>query len=194
MRNIAVRGVVLALLIPSVLALAGRPGQARAADALCFPQTGQCVDPIFLNYWSAYGLAQFGYPLSGMMNVALEDGKPYQVQYFERGRLEYHPDNASGYRVLAGLLGAHFAPPSASSGSTTRQVFAPFVTYFRQAFYAPPLGAPISDAFTETLEDGHAYTVQYFERARLEYHRENPAPYDVLVGQLGRRALTEVGH
>jgi hypothetical protein len=29
--------------------------------------------------------------------------------------------------------------------------------------------------------------VQYFERTRLEYHPENAAPNDVLLGQFGRR-------
>jgi hypothetical protein len=31
---------------------------------------------------------------------------------------------------------------------------------------------------------------RYFERTRLEYHPENRPPYDVLLGQLGRAALT----
>ena len=30
---------------------------------------------------------------------------------------------------------------------------------------------------------------QCFERARFEYHPENPAPYDVLLGQLGRQLI-----
>jgi hypothetical protein len=29
--------------------------------------------------------------------------------------------------------------------------------------------------------------VQYFERARFEYHPENQPPYDVLLGLLGRQ-------
>jgi hypothetical protein len=34
--------------------------------------------------------------------------------------------------------------------------------------------------------------VQYFERARFEYHPENADPQDqVLLGQFGRRILTE---
>ena len=41
----------------------------------------------------------------------------------------------------------------------------------------------------ETLDDGKSYRVQYFERARLEHHPENPAPYDVLLGQFGRTVL-----
>ena len=50
-------------------------------------------------------------------------------------------------------------------------------------------GYPLSPEFTQTLEDGQRYTVQYFERARFELHPENKAPYDVLLGQFGRRAL-----
>ena len=53
----------------------------------------------------------------------------------------------------------------------------------------PQFGYPLSEELTETLEDGKPYTVQYFERARFEYHPENPAPYDVLLGQFGRRIV-----
>jgi thermitase len=50
-------------------------------------------------------------------------------------------------------------------------------------------GYPISNEFTEGLGDGKIYTVQYFERARFEHHPENAPPYDVLLGQFGRRFL-----
>jgi hypothetical protein len=33
--------------------------------------------------------------------------------------------------------------------------------------------------------------VQYFERTRFEYHPENAPPYDILLGQCGRRILAE---
>jgi hypothetical protein len=33
--------------------------------------------------------------------------------------------------------------------------------------------------------DGRMYLTQWFERARFEYHPENAAPYDVLLGRLG---------
>ncbi|MFN8540638.1 MAG: hypothetical protein U0232_24555 [Thermomicrobiales bacterium] len=36
-------------------------------------------------------------------------------------------------------------------------------------------------------EDGQQYTVQYFERVRLEYHPNAPDPYKVQLGQFGRR-------
>jgi hypothetical protein len=48
-------------------------------------------------------------------------------------------------------------------------------------------GYPLSGEFTET-NDGQTVTVQYFERARLERHPENRAPYTVLSGLLGRSA------
>ena len=48
-------------------------------------------------------------------------------------------------------------------------------------------GYPLSDEFIENSDlDGKPYTVQYFERAVLEFHPENQAPYNVLLSQLGR--------
>ena len=47
-------------------------------------------------------------------------------------------------------------------------------------------GLPISDELQEKIGEG-TYTVQYFERARLEYHREVTDPqYRVQLGQFGR--------
>ncbi len=48
-------------------------------------------------------------------------------------------------------------------------------------------GYPISSEFQEKLEDGNTYTVQYFERVRMEFHARNAPPFDVLLGQFGRR-------
>jgi len=47
-------------------------------------------------------------------------------------------------------------------------------------------GYPISEQIQErSTLDGKTYTVQYFERAVLELHPENSAPYDVLASLLG---------
>ncbi|HMA33781.1 MAG TPA: hypothetical protein VKY74_04805 [Chloroflexia bacterium] len=47
-------------------------------------------------------------------------------------------------------------------------------------------GYPLSEEFSEVSDlNGQPYTVQYFERAVFEFHRENPPPYDVLLSQLG---------
>jgi hypothetical protein len=52
----------------------------------------------------------FGYPISEEIterNPA--DGKTYTVQYFERNRFEWHPENPPTYNVQIGLLGVEYA-------------------------------------------------------------------------------------
>ena len=72
-----------------------------------FPETGQSMGGPFLAYWEANGgLAQFGYPISGLTVEVLEDGKGYTVQYFERARFEHHPEYANTpHEVLLGQFG-----------------------------------------------------------------------------------------
>ncbi len=83
---------------------------ARSSDSqqTYFAETGHNVDLAFLDYWNKFGgLQNFGYPLSEVLSERnAADGKQYQVQYFERGRFEYHPENANtDYAVLLGQLG-----------------------------------------------------------------------------------------
>ncbi len=111
-----------------------------------------------------------------------------------------------------GLLGsAPFRPLPANTGSDANCTFIPATGHricfgFRAYWQAHGLqlgeagvsfgeslallGYPISEEFRLRLEDNREYTVQYFERARLEYHPENRPPYDILLGQLGRAALS----
>lgn len=73
-----------------------------------FPETGHNVGPTFLAYWKKFGgLASFGFPLSEMVSETNEaDGRSYLVIYFERARMEYHPENAgTDFAVLLGQLG-----------------------------------------------------------------------------------------
>ena len=39
------------------------------------------------------------------------EGQPFLVQWFERARFEWHPDNPTAYRVLLGRLGAEVQNP-----------------------------------------------------------------------------------
>jgi peptide/nickel transport system substrate-binding protein len=67
-----------------------------------------------LNAWKAKGgLAQFGFPLSQPFQEVTKEtdpkvaGKSFLVQYFERQRFEYHPENkGTAFEVLLGRLGA----------------------------------------------------------------------------------------
>jgi hypothetical protein len=55
-------------------------------------------------------------------------------------------------------------------------------------------GYPITAGFDEINPDtGEILRVQYFERARFEFHRNNPEPYKVLLGRLGANTLLRLG-
>ena len=73
-----------------------------------FAQTGHWLGGGFRTYWGQHGgLAQQGYPISDeFQEISDLNGKPYQVQYFERAVFEYHPENAgTPYEVLLAQLG-----------------------------------------------------------------------------------------
>ena len=78
-----------------------------------FEQTQHNLRPPFLDYWrNNGGLQTFGYPRSEQFEEKNQaDGKSYLVQYFERNRIEHHPENGgTKYEFLLGLLGVeHFA-------------------------------------------------------------------------------------
>lgn len=107
----------------SELALSGRPWEGFAkvgsAGAGCrfFPETGHSLCQPFLGYWEANGgLERFGYPVSEVGTETLASGWSGRLQWFERRRMELHPENQPPYDVLLGLLGnelvGHQAPAS----------------------------------------------------------------------------------
>jgi hypothetical protein len=67
-------------------------------------------------FWTRLGeVPQFGLPISQpFLETSKDDGKQYLVQYFERQRLEYHPENrGTPFEVLLGRLGAEQVTKSA---------------------------------------------------------------------------------
>jgi hypothetical protein len=81
---------------------------ALPGGAVVFPETGHSISGRIAEFWqSRNGLTNFGYPLSEpVQEVSQTDGKTYTVQYFERTRLELHPENAgTPYEVLLGHMG-----------------------------------------------------------------------------------------
>jgi hypothetical protein len=99
---LAVLGMFVASLWASL------PAQAQQPTTLCFPNVPgvtHCINDRFLEYWRANGgLAQFGYPLTGEFEQQTPEGR-FTVQYFERQRFEFHPENARPFDVLLGRLG-----------------------------------------------------------------------------------------
>jgi YVTN family beta-propeller protein len=182
---------------------------AAAASApgpeACFAETGKCVRGLFLAYWLGNGaLERQGLPITDEIDeVDGASGKTYRVQYFERARFEYHQEYVNTPAVvLLGALGRQeYAvrypqgrPPTNLEGrpdycfvETQRCLGGAFRAYWERTGGLAQHGYPLSDEFSErNPADGKTYTVQYFERARFEYHPENiGTPYDVLLGLLG---------
>ena len=136
---------------------------------LCFPADQTiCASGRFLAYWQAHGgLAINGYPISDEFTEVLEDGKAYTVQYFERVRMEYHPENAGRPTTCcsasSGDGSTRPTPPAprrarhhllrARPGTTSA---ARFRAYWEANGGLAQFGYPLTEEFTETLEDGKA--------------------------------------
>jgi len=90
------------------------------------------------------------------------------------------------------------AEPTTAAGSRVATYFAEtghnlalgFRDYWRAHGGQAAFGLPITEEFRQVnAADGKEYTVQYFERARFEYHPEISNPkYQVSLGFLGREA------
>ncbi len=187
---------------------------AHAQTERCFPETGNCISGRIREFWEQNGgLPVFGYPITPQQEEQIE-GKPFQVQWFERNRLELHPENARPYDVLLGRLGADrlaqqardpFTFPRSEQQSgcrffpeTGHNICGAVLGAWRasglelddrrgktEAENLALFGLPLSDLQTETLADGKEYQVQWFERGRFELHPENAPPFNVLLGLLG---------
>jgi spore germination protein YaaH len=190
------------------------PPVEDSASRIYFRETGHTLAYGFLDYWRANGgLARFGYPLTEEFDEHSEtDGNTYTVQYFERARFEYHPEYAgTQYAVLLGHVGRWALTQEgvdpwdtavggaydgrdyfAESGHTLGGVFR---DYWEANGGLATFGYPLSEEVIEVNpDDGHTYTVQYFERARFEYHPEYAGtPSEVLIGLLGKAMLRERG-
>ena len=178
-----------------------------------FPETGHTLAYGFLDYWRANGgLARFGYPRTEeFTEYDPMVGASHTVQYFERARFEYHPEYAgTEYAVLLGQIGrwaldqrgvdpwATAVDPIpgrryfSESGHTLGGVF---LNYWEANGGLSSFGYPLTEEITEVNpEDGRTYIVQYFERARFEYHPEYAGTKsEVLLGLLGNEMLRERG-
>ncbi len=202
----------LLVVVVGIIALVGGRGPAGAqTDECCFEATGYCISGRIRDYWENQGgLSVFGYPI-GEQHAEMIEGQEYQVQWFERARLELHPENTPPYDVVLGRLGATLLEQQGGAESPVEpkegcQFFAEtghnvcgdiLAAWQAQGveFDGQPgtahaeslalAGLPLTEARTETLSDGQQYVVQWFERARFELHPENAPPYHVLQGLLG---------
>ena len=118
-----------------------------------FAQTGHTLGDsseggqAIARFWNQLGgLTQFGYPLSQpFTEVNQGNGQSYLVQYFERQRFEYHPENkGTRYEVLLGRLGAEQlnGPPTATPTPTPSNNACTNVPSAQNGVVAPLCGPP----------------------------------------------------
>ncbi len=190
---------------------------ARAATSRTFPETNQTVSARMLEFWDQNGgLPVFGLPISDQRSEQTNAGR-FTLQHFERERLELHPQNTAPYDVLLGRLGDELlrrqgrdwrdepnqgnplGGPCQRFDDTGREVCGPFLAYWQGHGLRDPrlnpyqrslalFGFPLTGVKVERNSSGHEVLTQWFERARFEYHPNNPAAYRVLLGRLGAEA------
>jgi lipoprotein-anchoring transpeptidase ErfK/SrfK len=177
-------------------------GRDVGPERVYFNQTGHYLSYSFLDYWRHHGgIPVFGYPIS---EEFAEGATGSTVQYFERAVFEYHPEAPAGWTVQLKRLGAVATEGRSSEAQFVRVeplndgdsiYFAQTGHLLSRGFRAfwernnglAVFGYPLSEEF---LEGG--YTVQYFERARFEWHADLiGSAYEVQLGQLGSDAASK---
>lgn len=105
MRLLARLSVGALLLLPALALLYWGRVEAQTTER-CFPETGFCISGRIREFWEQNGgLPVFGFPISAQGPYETAEGQVVQAQWFERQRLELHPENARPYDVLLGRLG-----------------------------------------------------------------------------------------
>jgi type VII secretion-associated serine protease mycosin len=193
-------------------AFAPREPVPTTSEQHYFPETRHTLSGDFLRYWQRQGgLEIFGFPISEVYRETGSDGTAHLVQFFERHRLELHPNQPEPYRVQLSRLGDEvlalqgrswftFEKGTPTPGclffeTTGHTLCEPFLGSWRShgleidgrpgTTFEESLalfGQPLSEVQPEEVSPGVWVPVQWFERARFEDH----SPNGVLLGLLGR--------
>ncbi len=160
-------------------------------DTYC-KDSGHRIDEHFVRYfYDNGGPVIFGCP---MTESFMERG--ILVQYFQKARIEWHPDNPDPYKIQLGLLGDElkYRQPRIQEPipRSRRRVYFPqtghtiaytFLDYFKAHGGIDIFGYPITEMY---FEDG--IVVQYFQRLKMEWHPDDPVSR-VQIGNLGELYL-----
>jgi hypothetical protein len=199
----------------------GKP-VAPKDEPIWFPETQHWVTAEFKRRWLTYGgLPIFGMPLTEPYTEPTPKGTR-MVQFFERAMFELnlesrdepgfdrlHSEEQFRRIVRIRLLGLDLTqnrnfPPSEPFQSSTERWYFPetghslsygFLYYWLNNGGLGIFGYPISEELQEiSPTDGKLRMVQYFERARFEYHPDlKGTPYETQLGQLGRELMQKRG-
>jgi hypothetical protein len=163
------------LVLVVVIALITLNGENVEAQSNSIYLNGHNISGPFFTFFNEHGgLRIFGFPITEAFDYG-----GLRVQYFQKARMELHPENPPAYLVQLGLLSdqlRHGTPPLPPSSSdrfhryfpqTGHTVAFEFLNFFDNNGGLDIFGYPI-DEFR--LENGHY--VQYFQRMKMEWHPE----------------------
>jgi len=192
------RDRIASLLVAAALGCALLPNAAHGAEApagsvVYIAETGHNLGAGFRTYAAEHGgLPVFGYPITEV----LREGDA-RVQYFERARIELRSHGVSLGRIGAELVAergdeAPFRWIDRDPGGARRYYAASghtlggrFADYWDAHGGLGLFGYPISEEFREPDAAGTERMVQYFERARFEWHPDIGPSGAVLQGLIG---------
>jgi len=180
------------IIVLGVLLAGWLPTHAQETNERYFQETGHTVAGEFLTYYDSVPdpLLMFGYPITDAFQDPLSG---ITVQFFQRARFERHIEARDGNRVQLSNLGALLYQPGPEVSFPTdtpacqffaergRYVCYAFLDFFKQNGGVEQFGLPISN-----IEKQDDLFVQYFDRARIEWHPELPAGHRVTLANLGR--------
>ncbi len=156
-----------------------------------FPDTGHSISGDFLLKFTSIPnpLDIYGQPITEQF---VDQNTGRLIQYFEKTRLEFHPDEVPDLKVQLSVLGDYLYEPGDSlltprNSPACRNfpgvnfpVCYAFLDFFDQNGGTVQFGYPISG-----FESHDGRISQYFNRARFEWHPEYPPGERVVVSDLG---------
>jgi hypothetical protein len=181
------------LLLILVGIAAGRAFAQDSEGRAYFPEKGHWVTGPFLEKYNSVSnpAVVFGEPITDAFQDELYG---ITVQYFEKVRFEYHPEEIPDLQVKISPLGSFVYRPNPSLPvifNPSACKFYPnvppgfyvcydFLSFFEEYGGVSQFGYPISNF---ELED--EWIVQYFQKARFEWHPKDPSGQWVMVSDLG---------
>jgi hypothetical protein len=188
------RLLLVLFVLTSVLVAVPTPVLAQGTSSQYFADTGHNVSGDFWFYYQSISAAQFvfGSPITEQFT---DKTSGRLIQYFQRARFEYFPENAPGQRVQVASLGEYVYQRVPNSGAV--DISSPIgcrlyaetgfsVCYAFLEFFDKNGGETIFGQPKSSFVFYNGRIVQYFERARFEWYPEYPEGQRVVLAELGR--------
>lgn len=180
------------ILILGLLAFPIKYANADQATSLYFPETGHWVSGQFLTFYQNNPNPKLLYGLP-ITEAFVDPVQNITIQYFQKARFELHPEAPSGEQVQLSSLGSlvyqsnKVQEVNMPTNTPQCRAFGTFsVCYAFLAFFDANGGlAQFGNPISNYSKEGDQY-VQYFEKARFEFHPELSQDSWVKLTDIGR--------